>query len=105
MERVTDPDLLKVLNGPDPSAASAPAPSPAGGLQRVTDPALIAQLDGGPTDAPAAAEPGDASAAVGRGLIDGVPVVGPYLLGGVNRVAAGIRSLKNDTRFSDELKK
>ncbi|GJE74492.1 hypothetical protein [Methylorubrum suomiense] len=46
---------------------------------------------------------GDASAAVGRGLINGVPVVGPYLLGGVNRVAAGIRSLKNDTRFSDEL--
>ncbi|MDP4005059.1 hypothetical protein [Methylobacterium sp. NEAU K] len=98
MERVTDPDLLKVLNAPDPS------PAPAGGLQRVTDPDLIAQLNAGPTDAPAAAEPGDSSAAVGRGLIEGVPVVGPYLLGGVNRVAAGIRSLKNDTRYSDELK-
>ncbi|MBN4095652.1 hypothetical protein [Methylobacterium sp. OT2] len=47
---------------------------------------------------------GDASAAIGRGLVDGVPVVGPYLLGGLNRVAAGVRALKNDSRYSDELK-
>lgn len=47
---------------------------------------------------------GSDAAAVGRGLINGVPVVGPYLLGGVNRAAAGIRALKNDTKFSDELR-
>jgi len=47
---------------------------------------------------------GNDAAAVGRGLINGVPVVGPYLLGGINRAAAGIRSLKNDTKFSDELR-
>lgn len=104
MERVTDPDLLKVLNAPDPSPAPAPVQSAGGGLQRVTDPDLIAQLNAGPSDAPAAAEPGDASAAVGRGLIEGVPVVGPYLLGGVNRAVAGVRALKNDSRYSDELK-
>ncbi|MGY2052417.1 hypothetical protein [Methylobacterium sp. JK268] len=50
-----------------------------------------------------AASTGDGSAAVGRGIVNGVPVVGPYLLGGLNRVAAGVRALKNDTRFSDEL--
>lgn len=55
-------------------------------------------------DAPAAGLPGDATAAIGRGLVDGVPVVGPYLLGGLNRVAAGVRALKNDSRYSDELK-
>lgn len=47
---------------------------------------------------------GDQSAAVGRGLINGIPVAGPYLLGGLNRVAAGVRSLQNDTKFSDELR-
>lgn len=54
-------------------------------------------------DAPAAGVAGSDAAAVGRGIINGVPVVGPYLLGGLNRAAAGIRSLKNDTKFSDEL--
>ena len=51
----------------------------------------------------AGATGGDGAAAVGRGLVNGVPVIGPYLLGGLNRAAAGIRALKNDTRFSDEL--
>lgn len=55
-------------------------------------------------DAPAAGQPGDASAAVGRGMLNGVPIVGPYLLSGAEHAAAGIRSLKNDTKFSDELK-
>ncbi|MGV7034841.1 hypothetical protein [Methylobacterium symbioticum] len=55
-------------------------------------------------DLPAAGLPGDGSAAIGRGIINGIPVAGPYLLGGLNRVAAGIRSLKNDTKFSDELR-
>ena len=92
--RVTDPELLRLLDAPE---------APAGGAQRVTDPDLIRQLEAGPTDVPAAGGAGDASAAVGRGIINGVPVVGPYLLAGANRAAAGIRALKNDTRFSDEL--
>ncbi len=53
---------------------------------------------------PAAAQPGDEVAAIGRGIIDGVPVAGPYMLAGVNRAVAGIRALKNDSRYSDELK-
>ncbi len=32
------------------------------------------------------------------------PVAGPYMLAGVNRAVAGIRALKNDSRYSDELK-
>ena len=56
------------------------------------------------TDLPAAGMPGDGAAAVGRGIINGVPVVGPYLLGSVNRAVAGVRSLQNDTKFSDELR-
>lgn len=46
---------------------------------------------------------GDQSAAVGRGILNGIPIVGPYFLGGANRLAAGVRSLQNDTKFSDEL--
>lgn len=89
--------------------ASAPAPKPDPGsapqadLSKMSD-ADLAALHRGFSDAPSAAQPGDESAAVGRGLIDGVPVVGPYLLGGVNRAVAGIRALKNDSRYSDELK-
>ena len=57
-----------------------------------------------PSPAPAQRPAGSEAAALGRGLIDGVPVVGPYLLGGLNRAAAGIRALKNDTKFTDELR-
>jgi hypothetical protein len=56
------------------------------------------------TDLPAGGFAGDASAAVGRGLINGVPIVGPYALSGLEHAAAGVRSLQNDTKFSDELK-
>lgn len=57
------------------------------------------------TDLPAAGLAGDESAAVGRGLISGVPVVGPALLSGLNKGIAGVRALQNDSRYSDELKK
>ncbi|GJE29812.1 hypothetical protein [Methylobacterium organophilum] len=68
-----------------------------------TGPRFSGTLVEDPTDAPAAGVPGDGAAAIGRGIVNGIPVAGPYLLGGLNRVAAGIRSLKNDTRYSDEL--
>lgn len=57
------------------------------------------------TDAPAAGVAGDGSAAVGRGILNGVPVVGPALLGGAERLAAGIRSYQNSTPYADELQK
>lgn len=43
------------------------------------------------------------SVAVGRGILDGVPIVGPYLLGGVERGVAGIRSLQSGNPYADEL--
>lgn len=58
-----------------------------------------------PAPPPASDLPGDGSAAVGRGIINGVPVVGPYLLAGVNRGAAAVRALQNGTTFPEELKK
>jgi hypothetical protein len=101
LSKISDDELQRLYQ-------SAPAPQAAGGAAPKADLAGMSDADllklhRGFSDAPTAAEPGDASAAVGRGLIEGVPVVGPYLLAGANRAAAGIRALKNDTRFSDEL--
>ena len=55
--------------------------------------------------APASGLAGDGAAAVGRGIVNGVPVVGPYLLGGLNRAAAAVRTLQNGTTFPEELKR
>lgn len=53
--------------------------------------------------APVGAIPaGDGSAAVGQGLVSGVPILGPYLAGGLTNVAAGVRSLQGGTPFADE---
>ncbi|KQT55417.1 hypothetical protein ASG52_24760 [Methylobacterium sp. Leaf456] len=38
-----------------------------------------------------------------RGVLNGVPVVGPSIVSGVERAAAGIGALRNDTRYSDTL--
>ncbi len=43
--------------------------------------------------------------AAARGLVDGVPVIGPALLGGIDRADAAIRALTNNTRYSDEMAK
>ncbi|MEN3234737.1 hypothetical protein PUR29_14140 [Methylobacterium ajmalii] len=73
-------------------------------------PAQSSAGSGGAPAAPAAGnlpalEEGGASVAITRGLINGIPVVGPYILSGANKAAAGIRALANDTRYSDELKR
>lgn len=43
--------------------------------------------------------------AAARGLVDGIPVAGPYILGGIDRADAAVRALSNDTRYGDELAK
>ncbi|MGA4550569.1 hypothetical protein [Methylorubrum aminovorans] len=60
--------------------------------------------DPAPSPSPPAPTNGGAAEAVARGLVDGVPVVGPVVMSAANKLAAGIRSLRNDTKFSDELK-
>jgi hypothetical protein len=102
LSKLSDDELQQLYAGtqaPKPDAGSAPQAD----LSKMSDADLVA-LHRGFSDAPSAAQAGDEAAAVGRGIIDGVPVVGPYLLGGVNRAVAGIRALKNDSRYSDELK-
>lgn len=47
---------------------------------------------------------GDESAAVGRGIINGIPVAGPAILGGTNKAIAFVRSVQNGTSYTDELK-
>ena len=46
---------------------------------------------------------GGALNAAARGLVDGVPVVGPYLLSGIDRADAAVRAATNDSRYSDEV--
>lgn len=104
--RVTDPELLRLLEAP-----AAPE-----GRRRVTDPDLLRQLNGvadahpmtladgtrppeiggGPQDA------GTTAAAL-RGVLNGIPVVGPSIVSGVERAAAGIGALRDDARYSDTL--
>ncbi|KQP99998.1 hypothetical protein ASF59_09970 [Methylobacterium sp. Leaf121] len=93
-----------------PEAASAPAPAPAEdqwtAFRAKREAAPAPERASGPAPAPAPPAPaaGSEAAAVGRGLLNGVPVVGPYLLGGVNRAAAAVRALQNGTTFPEELK-
>lgn len=62
------------------------------------------RFQGVPVDQPSGggslAEP--ANAFLG-GIIEGVPVVGPYIKEGMDRVGAAGRALMNDTKYSDEL--
>lgn len=60
-------------------------------------------------DEPAPSVPGAresrAANATARGIVNGLPVVGPYVLGGIDRADAAVRSLTNDSRYSDEVAK
>lgn len=38
------------------------------------------------------------------GVLEGVPIVGPYIRGGADRLGAGVRSLINGTPYEDELR-
>ena len=102
LSKLSDDELQQLYAGtsaPKPEQGSAPKVD----LTKMSD-ADLAAMHRSFSDAPAAGQPGDDVAAIGRGIIDGVPVAGPYMLAGVNRAVAGIRALKNDSRYSDELK-
>lgn len=83
----------------------APAPAAGGNDPWAAFPEVQAvQSQPAPAPAPVPATPaGDESAAIGRGIVNGIPVVGPYLLGGLNRTAAAVRTLQNGTTFPEEL--
>lgn len=66
--------------------------------------ALIAKWDEEQQPAGDAAAFGG-SAAIGRGIINGVPVVGPALLSGTNKAAAFVRSIKEGIPYSEALRR
>ncbi|WP_430913904.1 hypothetical protein [Methylobacterium sp. sgz302541] len=105
LSKLSDDELMALYSQSAPKAdRPQPGAPPVADLSKMSD-ADLTKLHGSFTDLPSAGQPGDASAAVGRGIVNGVPVIGPYLLAGLNRGVAGIRALQNDTRYSDELGK
>lgn len=92
-----------ILNAPK---AEAPASGTAAtALPDIDDPQgpLYGQRHGGSamTALIDSMKDGAGSAAVGMGLADGVPVIGPYLKGGLTNAAAAVRALKDDVPFSE----
>ena len=82
-------------------SAGGPAPSAApGGF----DPAEFAAFKANQTTAETGRETGAMNAAA-RGLVDGIPVAGPYILGGIDRADAALRSYQGGTGYGDELAK
>jgi hypothetical protein len=59
--------------------------------------------DGFQLDEPKSASLNESANAFLGGILEGVPVVGPYIKGGADRLGAGVRSLINGTPYQDEL--
>ncbi|WP_264046873.1 hypothetical protein [Methylobacterium flocculans] len=79
----------------DPFAdAAAPAGAP-----------RLVPVDHDPFAPEAGSREGQAANAFARGIVNGLPVVGPYVLGGIDKADAAVRSLTNDSRYSDETAK
>lgn len=57
-----------------------------------------------PSSAPKTPETGSQGAvALGAGLVNGLPIAGPYLLSGLEKVGAAGNAVLNNSRYSDEL--
>jgi hypothetical protein len=79
----------------------APAqPAPAGGF----DPAEFAAFKAQQTGTDAGRETGALNAAA-RGLVDGIPIAGPAILGGIDRADAALRAYQGGTDYGSELAK
>jgi hypothetical protein len=68
------------------------------------DPAEFAAFKASQTTADTGRETGALNAGA-RGLVDGIPVAGPYILGGIDRADAALRSYQGGTGYADELAK
>ncbi|MFK5600260.1 hypothetical protein ACFZ8E_25155 [Methylobacterium sp. HMF5984] len=102
LSKLSDEELMRLYHA-TPEPKQAPGAAPTADLSKMSDADLM-KLHASFTDAPSSGVAGDGAAAVGRGIIDGVPVVGPYLTAGVNKAVAGVRALQHDTKYSDELR-
>lgn len=82
-------------------AAGGPAPAAApGGF----DPSEFAAFKAEQTRADTGRETGAMNAGA-RGFVDGIPVAGPYILGGIDRADAALRSYQGGTDYGSELAK
>jgi hypothetical protein len=114
-------DALDGISAANEPAAAAPAPAAPAGKVRVTLPnapqAPAAQQAAEPNGFDAlekiasAADPkavegmpaGDGAAAVGAGIINGIPVAGPYVMDKVQRGLATVRSFQSGQPYEGEL--
>ena len=105
------PTVQPVVPAAPASTATAPTPGPVSGNQWWADaPQVTFNAPDVPrtltikADALDPKDGGDESAAVGGGLISGVPVAGPYLQAGVERgIVAPLRMLSHGESYSDAL--
>ncbi|SFM62633.1 hypothetical protein [Methylobacterium pseudosasicola] len=81
-------------------AAGGPAPAGAGGF----DPSEFAAFKAEQTRTDTGRETGAMNAAA-RGLVDGIPVAGPYILGGIDRADAAARAYMGGTDYGSEVAK
>lgn len=84
-----------VVTGPDGSSLTFPDGTPEGDI--------VAAMDQHYSGAAPKDPAGDSSAALGQGLLSGVPIVGPAIVGAVNRGAAAIRAPFTGKSYDDEL--
>ncbi|MCJ2093949.1 hypothetical protein MKK67_15840 [Methylobacterium sp. J-072] len=93
-------------------ARPAPEPSQAQQIAAAKAAAAAPYVEGGLPDMPSSEDLRKQGAGVPTGLyaaassaMDSIPVVGPMMTGASDRVAAGIRSYRDGTTYSDELKR
>jgi hypothetical protein len=86
------------VKGPDGKSYNVEGPDARGAVAAVQK--MLGSVGGQPV--------GDGSAAVGANLIDGVPIIGPYLTAGADRLVAGMRAAhlggEKAQSYEDELK-
>ena len=105
------PDVMKLYLGdvlntgqPDmatPVSSSAAASGPVDVMKLYLGDAAAAQTDPG---AGATAPEGSRTGAALAGFVEGLPIIGPYAMSGVQKGAAAVRSVARDERYSDSLK-
>lgn len=97
----------KMPNPFDDLDAAYPPPPPAAGTGGKAGPFDDLDAIPDPRNAPPAGgqRAKGAGNAFARGVVDGVPIVGPYLLSGIDKADAAVRALSNDTTYSDEAAK
>lgn len=78
--------------------AAEPAPPPAHHPMALADGTVPPEIG----DAPKGQDAGTTAAAL-RGALNGIPVVGPAIVSGAERAAAGIGAMRNETSYADTL--